>query len=347
MTPALDLPLAELGSGGVFGLLTVLALSMCAFLLWKSSRAKPKQLELVDPRERLHRALGKSRSGFLSGVTKLLSSQLDEQAIGALEQIMLEADIGVRTTEVLIAELKQAYRDGQFNEPSQLVSYLKDLIKARMGGERPGLNYAESGPTVILMVGANGVGKTTSISKLARMLASDNKKVLLAASDTFRAAAVDQLAKWAETLEIEIVRGQQNHKPDAVAYDAADKAKAKDFDVLIVDTAGRLHTKKNLMIELEKIGRVLGKQIAGAPHETLLVIDSNNGQNALQQTEKFSEVTKVTGLFLTKLDGTAKGGIVVRINEELSVPVKFVGLGEKPEDIARFEPETFVEALFS
>ena len=310
------------------------------------SKAKPEQEDLSDPQARLRRALGKSRSGLLSGVKSLFSKAVDADAVKALEQILIEADVGVTSTEKIIAKLQEAVKAGKVDSSNDLLEELKRQLKERLGGEAPKLRKASSGPTVILMVGTNGVGKTTSISKLAKKLAGDGHKVLLAASDTFRAAAVDQLVQWANTLDLEIVRGTDKQKPDAVAYDAAEKAKAKDFDYLIVDTAGRLHTKKNLMTELEKIARVLGKPIDGAPHETLLVIDANNGQNALQQTKAFSEATEVTGIFLTKLDGTAKGGIVLRIREELEVPVKYVGLGEQPDDIAEFDAETFVDALF-
>lgn len=326
---------------------TAVAVIVVAAVLLNKGKGKKKTLDFSSPKERLAHALSKSRSGFLANIRSTFSKSINEEALGALEQILVEADVGFETTEKLIAKMKKAYADGQFTNQSEVLEFLKADLKKRLGGEVPKLIEAPSGPTVILMVGVNGVGKTTSISKLAKFLAGQGKKVLLAASDTFRAAAVDQLAKWAEHLDLEIVRGQPKQKPDAVAFDAAAKAKSKDFDVLIVDTAGRLHTDKNLMAELEKIARVLGKQIDGAPHEVMLVIDANTGQNAVQQTEKFGEAAGVTGIFLTKLDGTPKGGIVVQIRERLEVPVKFVGLGEKPDDIAAFDAETFVEALFS
>lgn len=318
-----------------------------AAVVMKSRPKKPKVQDFSDPQARLRHALTSGKKSFWNRLSSTLSKTISDDALGALEQILIEADIGFETSSQLVEDMKKAFKDGQFSKPDELMVYLKAELKKRLGGDAPKLNKAEKGPTVILVVGVNGVGKTTSISKLARHLAEQGNKVILSASDTFRAAAVDQLAKWAERLDLEIVRGQSGQKPDAVAFDAAKKAVAKHFDYLIVDTAGRLHTQKNLMNELAKISRSLGKVIGGAPHETILVIDANTGQNAVTQTEKFSEAANVTGIFLTKLDGTPKGGIVVRIKEELSVPVKFVGLGEKPEDIAPFDADTFVDALFA
>jgi fused signal recognition particle receptor len=312
-----------------------------------SRRSKSKKRDFSNPQARLRHALTSGKSSFWNKLSSNFSRTINEEALGALEQILVEADIGISTSEHLVEAMKTAFKAGKFEKQDELLAHLKTELKRRLGGDAPKLNKAKSGPTVILMVGVNGVGKTTSISKLARHLAEQGHKVLLSASDTFRAAAVDQLAMWAERLDLEIVRGQTGQKPDAVAYDAAEKAVAKGFDYLIVDTAGRLHTDKNLMKELEKISRVLGKKIDNAPHETLLVIDANTGQNAVIQTDKFHQSANVTGIFLTKLDGTPKGGIVVRIKEELSVPVKFVGLGEKPEDIATFDPDSFVDAMFA
>lgn len=342
------LQLAEITTSqwATFGGVGVGAVVIAAVVM-KSRGKKPKQLDFSDPQARLRHALTSGKTSFWNRLSSTLSKNISEEALGALEQILVEADIGYETSNQLVQDMKKAFKAGKFTKHDELMEYLKAELKKRLGGDAPKLIKAKKGPTVILVVGVNGVGKTTSISKLAKFLAEQGGKVILSASDTFRAAAVDQLAKWAERLDLEIVRGQSGQKPDAVAYDAATKAVAKNFDYLIVDTAGRLHTQKNLMKELAKISRSISKVIDGAPHETILVIDANTGQNAVTQTEKFSEAAKVTGIFLTKLDGTPKGGIVVRIKEELSVPVKFVGLGEKPEDIAAFDADTFVDALFA
>lgn len=311
---------------------------------------KPKPVEKMSfetPADRLRYALGKSRSGVLDRIRSVFSRKVDVDAIGALEEILLAADIGVKTTDKLVTELQDAFKRGEIKDQDELLANLQKRLKERMGGDVPKLNKNPNGPTVILMVGVNGVGKTTSISKLAKHLAENGHKVLLGASDTFRAAAIDQLETWADRLDLEIVKGEPGGKPDAVAHDTADKALTKNFDYAIVDTAGRLHTDKRLMDELGKISRVLGKKIEGAPHETLLVLDATTGQNGVRQAVEFQAKVPVSGIFLSKLDGTAKGGIVVAINEELDVPVKFVGLGESADDVAPFDAETFVNALLS
>lgn len=313
-------------------------------------RKKPggKDAVITDPFERLRHALGKTRGGFIDALRKTIGAgAIDEQVIDSLEEILLRADIGVGTTEKLLEGLKTAFRAGELTDQAQVLEFLKGRLKERLGGDHPKLNKAASGPTVILVCGVNGAGKTTSIAKLTQFLAEQGHKVLLCASDTFRAAAVAQLNTWAERLEVEIVKGQQGSDPAAVAHNAHEKALTKGFDYLIIDTAGRLHTEKNLMKELEKIARVGKKHIEDSPHEVLLVLDGTTGQNAVQQAKAFSESIPITGLFLAKLDGTAKGGIVVVIREELGIPVKFVGLGEQATDIARFDADTFVDALFS
>lgn len=331
--------------------LVALGVSLLAVLAWLlvfKKRPKTKPSHFKDPHEVLKQALSSSQTSMLRRLLSL-HERLDDEFFSAIEQILIEADVGFEVTEKLVNGLKADYQAGKISRKSEIVENLKNQLKASLGGAAPKLNKAESGPTVILMVGVNGVGKTTSISKLAKFLAGEDKnrkKVLLSASDTFRAAAVEQLALWADRLDIDIVKGQEGQKPDAVAHDAAEKGKAKAYDYIIVDTAGRLHTDKNLMQELAKISRVLGNAIDGAPHETILVVDANNGQNALIQTEKFKEFADITGLFLTKMDGTPKGGIVVQIKDKLSVPVKFVGLGEQPDHIAAFKADEFVDALF-
>ncbi|MGE0711160.1 MAG: signal recognition particle-docking protein FtsY [Planctomycetota bacterium] len=318
------------------------------FIIFFRREAKPKDAVIADPFERLRHALGKTRGGLLDGLRRAMGGgKIDEQVIDSLEEILLQADIGVQTTEKLLNGLKEAYRKGELQSQDKVLDFLKGRLIEQLGGANAELKTNPNGPTVILVCGVNGAGKTTSIAKLTKHLAEQGKKVLLCASDTFRAAAVEQLKTWAERLEVEIVLGQQNQDPAAVAHDAHEKAVAKGFDVLIVDTAGRLHTEKNLMRELEKIARVGKKHIADSPHEVLLVLDATTGQNGVRQAAAFSQALPITGLFLAKLDGTAKGGIVVVIREELGIPVKFVGLGEKPTDIAAFDAEKFVSALFS
>jgi fused signal recognition particle receptor len=308
----------------------------------------PGEEVIRDPFERLKHALGKTRGGFMDGLRRAMGGgAIDEQVIDSLEEILLQADIGTSTTESLLEALKEAYRKGELKDQAGVLEFLKQRLAEKMGGEHAELKLNPSGPTVILVCGVNGAGKTTSIAKLTKHLAEQGKRVLLCASDTFRAAAVEQLRTWAERLDVEIVLGQQNQDPAAVAHDAHEKAVAKGFDYLIVDTAGRLHTEKNLMRELEKIARVGKKHISDSPHEVLLVLDATTGQNGVRQAAAFSEAIPVTGLFLAKLDGTARGGIVVVIREELGIPVKFVGLGEQPTDIAAFDAQKFADALFA
>ncbi|MCA8920353.1 MAG: signal recognition particle-docking protein FtsY [Planctomycetes bacterium] len=301
---------------------------------------------IIDPQKRLEAALAKTRGGLLDSLRRALGGGIDESVLDALEEILLAADIGPATTKKLLEGLKEGFRAGKIKATSEVLEFLKDELKAKLGGEHPKLKKAPSGPTVILVAGVNGAGKTTSIAKLTHYLAAQGNRVLLCASDTFRAAAVEQLRTWSERLGVEIVLGQQGQDPAAVAYDAHAKAVAKGFDYLIVDTAGRLHTDKNLMAELEKIARVGKKHIPESPHEVLLVLDATTGQNAVRQATTFTEVLTVTGIFLAKLDGTAKGGMVVVIREELGIPVKFVGLGEQQSDLAVFDADQFVEALF-
>ena len=324
----------------------LLALVVVGVLLTLRKK-KPADAFITDPHERLKHALRKTRGGFMDALRRTLGAgELNEGVISSLEEILIAGDVGVDTTEKLIEGLEQAYKRGELKDQAGVLEHLKQQIKAQMGGEAPRLKKVADGPTVILVAGVNGAGKTTSIAKLTHMLAAEGNKVLLCASDTFRAAAVKQLKTWAERLNVEIVLGQQGGKPDAVAFDAHEKAKAKGFDYLIVDTAGRLHTDKNLMDELAKIARVGKKHIPDSPHEVLLVLDANTGQNAVNQAKAFTEVLPTTGIFLAKLDGTAKGAFVVQIRDKLGVPVKFVGLGEQPTDIARFDADKFVDALF-
>ena len=299
--------------------------------------------------QRLRDGLTKSRQVF-SGITRLLSfgSKVDEQWLEQLEAILIQADVGVHAADAIVDGVRQAYLDKEVTE--DLKEFLKRQLKQMMAGSG-GIQFARSGPTVILVAGVNGSGKTTSIAKLAAMFQSQGKRVLLAASDTFRAAAVGQLTIWSERIGCEIVKAPQTATgrkvdPASVAHDACQKALARNFDLLIVDTAGRLHTQQNLMAELEKIRRVVAKQIQGAPHEVLLVLDAISGQNAVEQARLFTQAVQSTGIILAKLDGTAKGGAAVAIKREIDLPVKFVGVGEKLTDLEPFDPDAYVEALF-
>ncbi|MFA5794725.1 MAG: signal recognition particle-docking protein FtsY [Candidatus Brocadiia bacterium] len=276
----------------------------------------------------------------------LLGRKIDEETLNRLEEILIAADIGVETVNSIIEHLKQSYKDGRLSDSGQVIDYLKSELKSALSQDKVVLNAPASGPTVILVVGVNGTGKTTSIAKLANRFAKDGKKVLLAAGDTFRAAAIEQLTVWSERLGIDIIKQQDGSDPGAVAFDAAEAAIARKIDVLIVDTAGRLHTKTNLMNELGKIKNVLNRKIPGAPHETLLVLDATTGQNGIIQAKVFNEATPLTGIFLAKLDGTAKGGIIVAIKKQLNLPVKFIGIGENIDDIEMFETDKFVSAIF-
>ena len=292
--------------------------------------------------------LGKTRTKIANSLSSVLSlgRKIDESLLDELEETLISDDIGVETTFKLVSELRDAYRNRQIAQTDDIIPFLKEHIKSYWPDRDRQLHIADSGPTVILVAGVNGTGKTTSIAKLAYILSRDNKKVLLAACDTFRAAAVEQLSIWADRIGVQIVKHQTGSDPAAVAFDACEAALARNTDILILDTAGRLHTKTDLMKQLIKIRDVVTRKIPGSPHEVLLVLDATTGQNAISQAKMFTEAINVTGIVLAKLDGTARGGIVIAIKDQLNIPVKFVGLGEKPEDIAEFDPATFVEALF-
>ncbi|MGD0542418.1 MAG: signal recognition particle-docking protein FtsY [Tepidisphaeraceae bacterium] len=276
--------------------------------------------------------------------------QIDEASLALWEGKFLQADMGVRNVQRMIDEIRQRWREGKIKSAGEAERIVREQILAiltRVPAQDRELRLARSGPTVILVAGINGAGKTTSIAKLAWLLKKQmGSKVMVCASDTFRAAAVEQLTIWSQRIGVEIVKHKMGSDPAAVAYDACEAAKARAMDVLIVDTAGRLHTQDHLMRELTKIRDVVAKRIAGAPHEVLLVLDATTGQNAIQQAKHFASAIGVTGIILAKLDGTAKGGVVISIHDQLNVPVKFVGLGETPEDIETFDPQRFVDALF-
>ena len=293
--------------------------------------------------------MSKTRSRISSSLAAVLpmGRKIDDELLEDLEATLISDDIGVETTERLTEDLRAAWKGGQIAQSDDIIPFLKTKMKSYWPDRDRQLNVSQSGPTVILVAGINGSGKTTSIAKLAGNLHNNGKNVIVAACDTFRAAAVEQLSIWAERTGVQIVKHKSGADPAAVAFDACRAAVSREADFLIVDTAGRLHTQKHLMEELSKIRNVVAKQIPEAPHEVLLVIDATTGQNAIMQAKIFTESIHVTGIFLAKLDGTARGGIVIAIKDMLDIPVKFVGLGETPDDIAEFDPDGFVEALFA
>lgn len=297
---------------------------------------------------RLKDGLSKTRNGFVKNMDYVFNgfTNIDDDFYDEIEEILITGDIGVRTTDRIMTELREKVKADHIKDPKECRQILIDSIRNQMNiGEAA---YAfEEHPSVVLMVGVNGVGKTTTIGKLAFQLRSKGKKVLLAAADTFRAAAGDQLKEWANRAQVDLIGGQEGSDPAAVVYDSVQAAKARHTDVLLVDTAGRLNNKKNLMQELAKINRIIDQQYPEAYRETLVVLDATTGQNALQQAKDFSEVTKVTGIVLTKMDGTAKGGIAVAIQSELGIPVKYIGIGETVDDLEKFNADTYVKALFT
>lgn len=297
--------------------------------------------------EKVRNGLAKTRSAMVARITTAISGDaLDEEAADEIEEILIQADVGVDAAMEIVDRLRERLRRAESGADQIFVSLRKELCQIAGGGAPfdPGAKLTGK-PHVVLVVGVNGVGKTTTIGKLARLYRDSGRSVLLAACDTFRAAAVPQLEIWAERAGADIVRAQQGADPAAVAFDAVSAALSRDTDVVLVDTAGRLHTKVNLMEELKKVRRSLGKQCQGAPHETLLVLDATTGQNALSQARQFHLATEVTGLVLTKLDGTAKGGIAFALRRELGIPIKLIGVGEGENDLQPFDGETFVEAL--
>ena len=299
--------------------------------------------------KKLKSGLSKTRTKLSTGLGRILTigRKLDEETLEELEELLISADIGPRTVDHIIDGLRESYRDRTIEKPELVYDFLRSHLKEEMPQERSSLNVAPSPPTVIMVVGVNGCGKTTSIAKIAKRFVGEGRSVLLAASDTFRAAAVEQLDIWAKRIGVDIVKQARGADPAAVAWSAVDAAVARGTEVLIVDTAGRLHTERNLMVELEKIHRVLDKKLPGAPHEVLLVLDATTGQNAIAQAKVFSESVPVSGIVLAKLDGTAKGGIVLTIRKQIDIPVKFVGVGEREDDLEPFDPDRFIDALLT
>ena len=289
--------------------------------------------------------LAKTRKNLADRIGSLvLGEKIDEGFLGELEEALVSADVGMETTTFVLKDLKERFQRKELSTPAEVRKRLKEILYDILAGRAVKFDVTAA-PSVVLVVGVNGTGKTTTIGKLAYRLQTEGKKVMLAAGDTFRAAASEQLSIWGERAGIPVIKHREGADPGAVVFDAVTAAKARAVDVLIVDTAGRLHTKSNLMEELKKVKRILSRELPGAPHETLLVLDGNTGQNALVQAKMFNEAVGVTGIVLTKLDGTSKGGIVFAVNKELSIPVKFVGIGEAIEDLREFDPKEFVDAL--
>lgn len=296
---------------------------------------------------RLKEGLTKTRNNIVSGIDSVFSgfSNIDDDFYEELEEILIMGDIGVKATNEILERLKVQVKEKHIKEPSDCKQLLIDSIREQMQVGETAYEF-EHKQSVVLVIGVNGVGKTTSVGKLAGKLKDQNRKVLLAAADTFRAAAVEQLEEWAHRAGVDIIAGAENADPASVIFDAVSAAKARKADVLLCDTAGRLHNKKNLMEELKKINRIIDKEFPDAHRENLVVLDGTTGQNALSQAREFGEVADLTGIILTKMDGTAKGGIAVAIQSELKVPVKYIGVGETIEDLQKFDSEEFVNALF-
>lgn len=296
---------------------------------------------------RLKEGLTKTRNNIVSGIDLVFSgfSNIDEDFYEELEEILIMGDIGVRATQEILEKLREQVKENHIKQPDECKDFLIQNIKEQMQVEEAAYEF-EHKQSIVLVIGVNGVGKTTSIGKLAGQLKSQGRKVLMAAADTFRAAAGEQLTEWAHRAGVDIIGGTEGADPASVIYDAVTAARSRNVDVLLCDTAGRLHNKKNLMEELKKINRIIDKEFPDAHRENLVVLDATTGQNALQQAKEFGEAADLTGIILTKMDGTAKGGIAVAIQSELKIPVKYIGVGEKIEDLQKFDAEQFVNALF-
>ena len=299
--------------------------------------------------QRLTNGLAKTRTGFIGKLKKLVlgSTKIDDDLIDEIEETLFEADVGVKTTEEVLNNLRKKVEEEDIKDSKLIYDDLRNQLRNKLAKytEPPRMN--PNGLTVFIIIGVNGVGKTTTIAKLANKYKKDGKKVILAAGDTFRAAAIDQIGIWGERAGVEVIRGQEGGDPGALVFDAIHAAKKREAELLIIDTAGRMHVKANLMAELNKVMKIVQKESDGGPHEIFLVLDATTGQNAVQQAKQFNEILPITGLIVTKLDGTAKGGVLFAVEEELNAPVKFIGVGEKMEDLMPFDPEKFLEALFA
>lgn len=297
--------------------------------------------------EKIKNGLAKTRDQLVTQIEWVISGKpIDESVFDEIEEAVILSDAGLETTEILMASLKERWKRGQVKTSEDVKKVMREEIERMLSGIEVPATANSGKPFVILCIGVNGVGKTTTIAKIANIYAAAGKKVLLGACDTFRAAAIEQLQTWADRLHIDVVKHAEGSDPAAVAFDATKAAKARSIDVLILDTAGRLHTKANLMEEMKKVKRVVGKELEGAPHETLLVVDATNGQNAIAQAKTFNEALSITGIAITKLDGTAKGGFLLPIAHSLKIPVRYVGVGEKIDDLIPFSAKEFSKALF-
>ena len=295
----------------------------------------------------VRQGLARTAGALGGGLRSLLAGRrLDDQLVDEIEARLIAADVGVRAATEIVDRLRASVRSGELERGEDAIDFLKAELKRRWDDDVPEIATAAQPPTVVLVVGVNGVGKTTSVAKIAHTLRAEGRSVVLAAADTFRAGAVEQLAIWADRLGVDLVRGAEGADPAAVVFDAVDAVLGRGADVLLVDTAGRLHVDAGLMRQLVKIREVIERKIPGAPHEVLLVLDATSGQNALEQARVVGEAVGVTGLFLAKLDGTARGGIAIAIRDSLSVPVKLVGVGERVEDVQPFDPDSFIDAMF-
>lgn len=305
-----------------------------------------EELPVSEPEtvfSRLRKGLSKTQTGLFGKLDGIFSkSQIDQDTWDEFEESLISSDIGVNTT----MKLREAIAKGKLDSPSEIKDALKTEILNILKNAEGGISTSQAKPTVVMVAGVNGVGKTTTIGKLANKFINDGNKVMVAAADTFRAAAIEQLEVWSQRVGSDFIKGSPGADPSAVAFDAVQASQARGIDMLIVDTAGRLHTKTNLMDELKKIKRILGREISDSPHEVLIVLDATTGQNAVQQAKSFNEAIDITGIVLTKLDGTAKGGVIIAIADELNIPVKYIGIGEALEDLREFKAEEFVEALF-
>ncbi len=297
----------------------------------------------------LREGLARTNAGFVQRLGRLFggSKTIDDELLADLEEALFTADIGVRTSQKLVDSVHNALRGRELSDPERVWTQLKSEIRTMLESGSPAFETERASPFVIMVVGVNGAGKTTTIGKLASRFQAEGKSVLLAAGDTFRAAAVEQLEVWADRAGVGLVKGKERQDPSSVIYEACEQAARTDVDIVIADTAGRLQAKKELMDELQKVHRVIGKAVPGGPHEVWLVLDSTNGQNAISQAKEFLATVEVTGLVLTKLDGTAKGGVVIGISDEMNLPVRFIGIGEQVGDLRAFEPEAFADALFA
>ena len=300
--------------------------------------------------DKLKKGLSKTHQGFVEKIDRLFLGKktIDQELLNELERVLFEADLGVKTSGQLIEGVQQGLKRGELQDPDKVKEYIQqEIFRILQSGETPlSINFSQIKPFVFMVVGVNGVGKTTTIGKIAHQYASQKKKVLIGAADTFRAAAAEQLEIWANRVGADLVKQSKGSDPSAVAFDSIHAAKSRDIDLVFIDTAGRLHTKVNLMEELKKVKRIIGRECPGAPHEVLLVLDATTGQNAIAQAKLFNEVIGVTGIALTKLDGTAKGGIIVGITGELKIPIRYIGVGEAIDDLKEFNASEFVQALF-